>query len=58
MEFAWKDANVVLFISTIDDSKYYILFSALYTNDIIYRQVNQQRKLPENDLPLPKLAPK
>jgi len=44
-------------MSTIDDSKYYILFCALYTNDIIYRQVNQQRKLPENDLPLPKLAP-
>ena len=25
MEFAWKDANVVLFISTIDDGKFYTL---------------------------------
>ena len=23
MEFAWKDANVVLFMSTVDDGKYY-----------------------------------
>ena len=36
MEFAWKDANIVLFISIVDNSKYYILFYALYTNNVKY----------------------
>ena len=25
MEFAWKDANIMLFMSTVDDSKFYNL---------------------------------
>ena len=41
MEFAWKDAQVVLFMSTVANGKlvqFKILTPWAYTNDVIHRQ--------------------
>jgi hypothetical protein len=57
MEFAWKDANVVLFMSTVDSSKFATQKWGSASSDVIYRQVELRFNELDNALLPLHLAP-